>query len=122
MNSSNGIVLDSSGTPTPGFMFGNSHWLGSLTECEDINLKPQGGRKSPLQSHYLVANFRHNATTQELTGLNLEVSDINLHFSTPLHFSDHLNNKLNYWLLYNCTLGGTVALGCCGLNVQEMLR
>ncbi|XP_059482183.1 nose resistant to fluoxetine protein 6-like [Neocloeon triangulifer] len=65
-------MFDSSGQPTPGFIFGNNFWLGSLTQCEDINLKPQNGMTSPLQSHYIVAYFRHNATIQELTGLQNE--------------------------------------------------
>ncbi|CAB3384504.1 Hypothetical predicted protein [Cloeon dipterum] len=65
-------IFDSSGQPTPGFIFGNNFWLGSLTECEDVNLKLQAGVASPLKTHFIVANFRHNATIQELTGLQNE--------------------------------------------------
>ncbi|XP_043275242.1 nose resistant to fluoxetine protein 6-like isoform X2 [Venturia canescens] len=75
------FVLDSSGEPKSGFLFGNNYWLGSQNQCNDVaNEKPfllrqdflknaSNYRKPdeefpPFGLHYFVAHFRHNSTLQ----------------------------------------------------------
>ncbi|XP_015180903.1 PREDICTED: uncharacterized protein LOC107068712 isoform X2 [Polistes dominula] len=74
-------VIDASGEPTPGFIYGNNYWLGSKDQCEDVgNRNPfmlseemlQNNSKfrhiedefPPFEVKFFVANFRHNSTLQ----------------------------------------------------------
>ncbi|KAK2576741.1 hypothetical protein KPH14_005391 [Odynerus spinipes] len=74
-------VLDSSGEPKSGFMYGNNYWLGTRSQCIDtMNRNPMILAKSvmmnnsryrpvedefpPFDVHYFVAHFRHNSTLQ----------------------------------------------------------
>ncbi|XP_077264331.1 nose resistant to fluoxetine protein 6-like [Temnothorax americanus] len=74
-------VLDSSGCFESGFLYGNSYWLGSHSQCLDtMNTIPlqisqrkilnntlyRDPRKEfpPFQINYFVAHFRHNNTIQ----------------------------------------------------------
>ncbi|XP_015175156.1 PREDICTED: nose resistant to fluoxetine protein 6 isoform X2 [Polistes dominula] len=74
-------VIDASGKPMSGFIYGNNYWLGSRSQCEDANNKnPFLLSKTELRNNsryrriedefppykvkYFVANFRHNSTLQ----------------------------------------------------------
>jgi hypothetical protein len=83
-------VLDSSGEPRPGFVYGNNYWLGSRSQCTDtVNrapflLKDDVMRNNsryrdvreefpPFGVNYFVAHFRHNSTIQYHVRLPNEV-------------------------------------------------
>ncbi|XP_015184250.1 PREDICTED: nose resistant to fluoxetine protein 6-like [Polistes dominula] len=74
-------VIDASGEPTSGFVYGNNYWLGNKGQCEDAgNRNPfmlseeilQNNSKyrhieyefPPFEVKFFVANFRHNSTLQ----------------------------------------------------------
>ncbi|KAL7303579.1 hypothetical protein TKK_0003736 [Trichogramma kaykai] len=69
-------MLDSSGVPRAGFVYGNNYWLGSRSQCLDAaNRSPLVLRTSryvaepddefpPFRPNYLVAHFRHNSSLQ----------------------------------------------------------
>ncbi|XP_014602889.1 PREDICTED: LOW QUALITY PROTEIN: nose resistant to fluoxetine protein 6-like [Polistes canadensis] len=74
-------VLDASGEPMSGFVYGNNYWLGSRSQCEDANNKSPflltetelrnnsryrriEDEFPPYEVKYFVANFRHNSTLQ----------------------------------------------------------
>uniref|UniRef100_A0ABM1JBE7 Uncharacterized protein LOC107073609 n=1 Tax=Polistes dominula TaxID=743375 RepID=A0ABM1JBE7_POLDO len=74
-------VIDASGRPTSGFIYGNNYWFGSKDQCEDVeNRNPLSLSKEVLQNNskyrpiedefppfevkYFVANIRHNSTMQ----------------------------------------------------------
>ncbi|EZA56849.1 Nose resistant to fluoxetine protein [Ooceraea biroi] len=82
-------MLDSSGEPKPGFLYGNNYWLGSHNQCDDtMNTVPLEISKQdllnntqyrdpqkefpPFKVHYLVAYFRHNSTLQYHVNLHDE--------------------------------------------------
>lgn len=84
-------VLDSSGEPKAGFLYGNNYWLGSRSQCHDTmntvpldiveqdllnNTRYRDPRKEfpPFDVHYFVAHFRHNSTLQYHVNLPIEVS------------------------------------------------
>lgn len=74
-------MLDSSGEPKPGFIYGNNYWLGIRSQCYDstnksplilserIKLNNSLYRNvkeefPPFDVHYFVAYFLHNSTLQ----------------------------------------------------------
>ncbi|XP_043475080.1 nose resistant to fluoxetine protein 6-like [Leptopilina heterotoma] len=74
-------MLDSSGEPRPGFIYGNNYWLGIRSQCYDstnkspmilserIKLNNSLFRNvkeefPPFDVHYFVAYFTHNSTLQ----------------------------------------------------------
>ncbi|CAB0032047.1 unnamed protein product [Trichogramma brassicae] len=67
-------VLDSSGVPRAGFVYGNNYWLGSRSQCLDTaNRSPLVLRTPyvetndefpPFRPNYAVAHFRHNSSLQ----------------------------------------------------------
>lgn len=84
-------VLDSSGGPESGFIYGNNFWLGSRSQCHDtMNLLPldiserellnntlyRDPQKEfpPFQVNYFVAHVKHNSTLQYHVQLQNEVS------------------------------------------------
>ncbi|KAI4472873.1 hypothetical protein M0802_016451, partial [Mischocyttarus mexicanus] len=79
-------VLDASGEPSPGFVYGNNYWLGNRAQCEDVSnqtpisisedklqnnsrYRPVEDEFPPYEVKYFVANFRHNSTLQYHVGL-----------------------------------------------------
>ncbi|XP_039305525.1 nose resistant to fluoxetine protein 6 isoform X2 [Solenopsis invicta] len=84
-------ILDSSGSPKPGFLYGNNFWLGSRSQCLDITNRipfsiaekqilnntryrnPQN-EFPPFEVNYIVAHIRHNSTLQ------YHISTMNLSF------------------------------------------
>ncbi|XP_039315271.1 nose resistant to fluoxetine protein 6 isoform X2 [Solenopsis invicta] len=74
-------ILDSSGNPKPGFLYGNNFWLGSRSQCLDTTNRipfpiaekqilnntryrnPQN-EFAPFKVNYIVAHLRHNSTLQ----------------------------------------------------------
>ncbi|XP_044001011.1 nose resistant to fluoxetine protein 6-like, partial [Aphidius gifuensis] len=79
-------MLDSSGQPKPGFIYGNNFWLGSETQCNDLsnrkdfdispgNIKNNSIYRNineeypPFKVNYFAAQFRHNSTIQYHMGL-----------------------------------------------------
>ncbi|XP_043504601.1 nose resistant to fluoxetine protein 6-like [Polistes fuscatus] len=74
-------VIDASGEPMSGFVYGNNYWLGSRSQCEDASNKSPflltetelrnnsryrriENEFPPYEVKYFVANFRHNSTLQ----------------------------------------------------------
>ncbi|KAI4476510.1 hypothetical protein M0804_013541 [Polistes exclamans] len=74
-------VIDASGEPKSGFIYGNNYWLGSRSQCEEAGNKnpfqlteevlQNNSRFRPIQDEFppfevkfFVANFRHNSTLQ----------------------------------------------------------
>ncbi|XP_046830438.1 nose resistant to fluoxetine protein 6-like isoform X2 [Vespa crabro] len=74
-------VIDSSGEPMSGFLYGNNYWLGKQSQCEDTNNRiPLTIKENelinnsryrhvedefpPYKIKYFVAHFRHNSTLQ----------------------------------------------------------
>ncbi|XP_003424053.1 nose resistant to fluoxetine protein 6-like isoform X2 [Nasonia vitripennis] len=74
-------MLDSSGEPKPGFIYGNNYWLGSRSQCLDTRnrapfvlhsdvmgnnsrLREPSQEFPPYGVNYFVAYFRHNSTMQ----------------------------------------------------------
>ncbi|XP_014482754.1 PREDICTED: nose resistant to fluoxetine protein 6-like [Dinoponera quadriceps] len=74
-------ILDSSGGPKPGFLYGNNFWLGSRSQCQDtmisdpldlaereiLNItlyRDPREEVPPFEVHYFLARFRHNSTLQ----------------------------------------------------------
>ncbi|XP_067204228.1 nose resistant to fluoxetine protein 6-like [Linepithema humile] len=74
-------MLDSSGEPKSGFLYGNNYWLGSRSQCYDtMNRYPWELSKQyllnnslyrdpqkeypPFKINYFVAHFKHNSTLQ----------------------------------------------------------
>ncbi|XP_014614943.1 PREDICTED: uncharacterized protein LOC106792923, partial [Polistes canadensis] len=82
-------VIDASGEPKSGFIYGNNYWLGSRSQCEDAkngdllvlsekliqnnsryrNIKDE---LPPFEVRFFVANFRHNSTLQNHVGIPKE--------------------------------------------------
>ncbi|CAG5095629.1 Similar to nrf-6: Nose resistant to fluoxetine protein 6 (Caenorhabditis elegans) [Cotesia congregata] len=75
------IILDSSGEPKSGFIYGNNFWLGSKSQCLDLeNTKPLeldpvflksvskyrniDEEFPPFHLNYFIAHFYHNSTHQ----------------------------------------------------------
>lgn len=90
-------MLDSSGEPRPGFIYGNNYWLGIRSQCYDssnkspmilserIKLNNSLFRNvkeefPPFDVHYFVAYFTHNSTLQYHVTLPNEVRRILLFF------------------------------------------
>ena len=86
-------VLDSSGEPKPGFIYGNNYWLGTRSQCydssnkspimlvEEVKINNTKFRNvdeefPPFQVHYFVAHFKHNSTLQYQVRLPNEASTI----------------------------------------------
>ncbi|XP_070524251.1 nose resistant to fluoxetine protein 6 [Cardiocondyla obscurior] len=84
-------TLDSSGSPKPGFFYGNNFWLGSRSQCLDtMNRTPFQIAKRrklnntryrdpqdefpPFEVNYFVAHLRHNSTLQYHVGVQNENS------------------------------------------------
>ena len=84
-------MLDSSGEPKPGFIYGNNYWLGVQSQCldstnvsplilnEEVKLNNSKFRNveeefPPFDVNYFVAYFRHNSTLQYHTRLPNEAS------------------------------------------------
>ncbi|CAH1956129.1 unnamed protein product [Acanthoscelides obtectus] len=78
-------ALDASGTPEPGFFYGNNLWIGSHFQCVDIsNRKPFEVNKNvphaaptpddypPFQMAFAMVYARHNSTLQQHTQLPSE--------------------------------------------------
>ncbi|VEN47335.1 unnamed protein product [Callosobruchus maculatus] len=78
-------ALDASGTPEPGFFYGNNLWIGSHFQCVDIsNRKPFEVNKNvphamqtpydypPFQMAFTMVYARHNSTLQQHTQLPSE--------------------------------------------------
>nr|XP_050859870.1 nose resistant to fluoxetine protein 6-like isoform X1 [Vespula vulgaris]XP_050859871.1 nose resistant to fluoxetine protein 6-like isoform X1 [Vespula vulgaris]XP_050859872.1 nose resistant to fluoxetine protein 6-like isoform X1 [Vespula vulgaris]XP_050859873.1 nose resistant to fluoxetine protein 6-like isoform X1 [Vespula vulgaris]XP_050859874.1 nose resistant to fluoxetine protein 6-like isoform X1 [Vespula vulgaris]XP_050859875.1 nose resistant to fluoxetine protein 6-like isoform X1 len=74
-------VMDSSGIPKPGFVYGNNYWFGIQSQCKDVNNRDplilvekeiMNNSKyrhvedefPPYEVKYFVAYFRHNSTLQ----------------------------------------------------------
>ncbi|XP_015114800.1 nose resistant to fluoxetine protein 6 [Diachasma alloeum] len=74
-------MLDASGAPKPGFVYGNNFWIGSQSQCHDTNnpepvvLNPKymenitlyrnpEEETPPYLVHYFAAKFTHNGTVQ----------------------------------------------------------
>ncbi|XP_012225930.1 nose resistant to fluoxetine protein 6-like [Linepithema humile] len=74
-------MLDSSGEPKSGFLYGNNYWLGSRSQCYDtmnkypfelskrnlLNNSLYRDRQKeypPFKINYFVAHFKHNSTLQ----------------------------------------------------------
>ncbi|XP_043488912.1 uncharacterized protein LOC122515577 [Polistes fuscatus] len=74
-------VIDASGEPVSGFIYGSNYWLGSRSQCEDAKngdllvLSKESLRNNsryrnikeefpPFEVKFYVANFRHNSTIQ----------------------------------------------------------
>jgi hypothetical protein len=84
--------VDASGSPGPGFFYGNNLWLGSYAQCEDLsNTRPfeisyevvkhpdsTPHDFPPFDLGFFVAHIEHNSTMQHHTQLPLEVSSLNL--------------------------------------------
>ncbi|XP_023287538.1 uncharacterized protein LOC111673871 [Orussus abietinus] len=85
-------MLDSSGEPKPGFIYGNNYWLGSRSQCQDASnrvplvLVEREKRNNsrfrnieeefpPFELNYFVAHFRHNSTLQYHVRLPNEASN-----------------------------------------------
>ncbi|XP_011168771.1 nose resistant to fluoxetine protein 6 [Solenopsis invicta] len=82
-------ILDSSGGPKPGFLYGNNFWLGSRSQCLDATNRipfeiaerlilnntryhnPQN-EFPPFEVNYIVAYLKHNSTLQYHMGLQNE--------------------------------------------------
>lgn len=88
-------VLDSSGEPKSGFIYGNNFWLGSKSQCLDLeNTKPLeldpeflksilkhrniDEEFPPFHLNYFIAHFYHNSTHQYQCRLRNEVSNSHL--------------------------------------------
>lgn len=84
-------MLDSSGEPKPGFIYGNNYWLGTRSQCYDSsnrsplmleeevkhnNSKFRNVKEEfpPFEVHYFVAYFTHNSTLQYHVRLPNEAS------------------------------------------------
>ncbi|XP_043488915.1 nose resistant to fluoxetine protein 6-like [Polistes fuscatus] len=74
-------IIDASGEPVSGFIYGSNYWLGSRSQCEDAKngdllvLSKESLRNNsryrnikeefpPFEVKFYVANFRHNSTIQ----------------------------------------------------------
>ncbi|XP_063973243.1 nose resistant to fluoxetine protein 6-like [Diachasmimorpha longicaudata] len=74
-------MLDSSGVPRSGFIYGNNYWIGSKSQCYDtlnpepLSLHPKWlanntlyrnpkEELAPYQLNYFAAHFQHNSTLQ----------------------------------------------------------
>lgn len=74
-------VLDSSGNPEPGFLYGNNYWMGFRSQCEDLqnrrpfvlmketilnNSRYRDGKTEfpPFGLNFFVAHMRQNSTLQ----------------------------------------------------------
>lgn len=84
-------VMDSSGVPKPGFVYGNNYWFGIQSQCKDMNnrdplilIEKEIMNNSkyrhvedefpPYEVKYFVAYFKHNSTLQYHVRLPNEVS------------------------------------------------
>ena len=84
-------MLDASGEPKPGFIYGNNYWLGSRSQCIDSNnempfvlvqellhnltmYRNPEDEFPPFKLNYFVAHFRHNSTLQYHVNLPNEAS------------------------------------------------
>lgn len=85
------LVLDASGQPKPGFIYGNNFWLGSKSQCYDtanrepLELSPDWLQNNslyrniddefpPFDLNFFGVHFRHNSTIQYHMQIPLEVS------------------------------------------------
>lgn len=82
------LVLDASGTPGSGFLFGNNFWLGSNVFCNELqnraplklNLRKVPHPKHtnytypPYQLSFVISFIRHNSSLLQRTQEPLEVS------------------------------------------------
>lgn len=84
------LVLDSSGQPKPGFVYGNNFWLGLKTQCLDLDnhkehaVSPENIKNNsiyrnvneeypPFKVNYFAAHFHHNSTLQYHVGMPNDV-------------------------------------------------
>uniref|UniRef100_A0A0C9RKI0 Nrf-6_0 protein n=3 Tax=Fopius arisanus TaxID=64838 RepID=A0A0C9RKI0_9HYME len=82
-------ILDASGAPKPGFVYGNNHWTGSKSQCHDTNnpdplivnprymenitlFRDSAEETPPYPVNYFAAKFRHNGTVQYQQRLHYE--------------------------------------------------
>ncbi|XP_034948284.1 nose resistant to fluoxetine protein 6-like [Chelonus insularis] len=82
-------ILDSSGEPSAGFIYGNNYWLGYQRQCIDLNnhnsleIAPHWQQNNsiyrnpddefpPFEVNYFVARFQHNSTIQYHFRMNHE--------------------------------------------------
>ncbi|XP_057340517.1 nose resistant to fluoxetine protein 6-like [Microplitis mediator] len=74
-------VLDASGEPKPGFIYGNNYWLGWKSQCFDLEIREpleldkeflknnsiyrnRDQEFPPFNLNYFIARFHHNSTIQ----------------------------------------------------------
>lgn len=107
-------VLESSGTPGPGFLYGNNYWLGSRTQCHDTmnkdslqikeedlinNTRYRDPQKEfpPFKVHYFAAYIRHNSTLQYHLNIFTEVSSemLTMKKLKIKHLKHHIILKIN---------------------------
>ncbi|CAH1373621.1 unnamed protein product [Tenebrio molitor] len=95
-------AVDASGSPGPGFFYGNNLWLGSYAQCEDLsNTRPfeisyevvkhpdsTPHDFPPFDLGFFVAHIEHNSTMQHHTQLPLEFT-IQLGLCAPKSCSTH---------------------------------
>lgn len=101
-------VLDSSGSPQTGFVFGQNYWLGSIQECEAVrnpipitldsrftrNMKPNlMGATAPFDMEYRVVYAQHESPWQIEVKVLSEVSNSSLF----IH-AQHKSPNLPYYL------------------------
>lgn len=111
-------MLDASGEPRAGFLYGNNFWLGVKTQCTDLHnknpfqLSPAVLKNNsiyrnvneefpPFRVNYFAVHFRHNSTLQYHMGILVnEASILILFFFQFFSKTNYTYNNSQFAFVY----------------------